>query len=423
MELDLQIAQSILISVVLGFMIGVQREMSYFYRKSSIIFTGARSFAIISLLGFFTARFKDDYLGIAMTFILVFGILVIASYVIRALRNEKSGTTTEFAAIATFIIGMLVYEGLYVYATFTAVIIVVLLETKARLSQLKDNVKKKEIQSTVLFLLITFVILPILPNETVDPYEIINPYTIWLMVILISGLSFIGYIAARIVGASRGILVAGFFGGFFSSTATTISFSKKVDSEGKSAKQLASAIAIACTTMYFRVVILTAVISPEIATFLAPAYILATVTGYIYIYYLYNSSKKVDIDIDLVFKNPLDLKEALKFGVLFGVVFGATALLQEWAGNYGTYISSLFSGLTDVDAITLSLSNMLKDGNLGLNAAIIGIVIATFSNSFTKLVIAFTAGNKILGKYMSMAFAIPLSTIVVVLVMQTYLFN
>lgn len=422
MELDLQIAQSLLISTVLGFMIGLQREMSQYHQKNEVLFTGARSFSIISLLGFFTASFKQEYMIISAVFIFIFGALVVSSYIIRALRHEKSGTTTEFAAMSSFIIGMLVYENLYIYATFTAVIIVVLLDLKARVSQLKSNIKKKEIQSTLLFLIITFVILPILPNETIDPYDIINPYTIWLMVILISALSFLGYIAARIIGASKGILVAGFFGGFFSSTATTISFSKKVDSEGKSAKQLSSAIAIACTTMYFRVVLLTAVIDTRLALELAPAFTLATITGYIYIYYLYNSSKKVHIDIDLVFKNPLDIKEALKFGVLFGLVFGVTSLLQEWAGDSGTYISALFSGLTDVDAITLSLSNLFVDSDIALNTALIGIVIATFANSFTKLAISFIVGNRILGKYMSIAFAIPLLTIVIVLAIDQLIF-
>ncbi len=418
MELDYTLAQSVLLSVLLGFMIGLEREMTYFHAKSDIIFTGARSFSIIALLGFFAATFKDEYLGLSMTFALVFGVLLVSSYIIRALRHEKSGTTTEFAAIATFIVGMIVQEGQFTYAAFATVIIILLLSLKARLSRFKSTVRKKEIQSMLLFLLITFVILPILPNEPIDPYGIFNPYTIWVMVILISGLSFIGYIAARLIGTSRGMLVAGFFGGFFSSTATTISFSKKVDAQGKAAKQLAAAISVACTTMYFRVVILTAIISTDIALQLALAYTLATLVGYGYIYYLYQSSQKVDMDIDLVFQNPLDMKEALKFGLLFGVVFGATSLLQDWAGNYGTYISALFSGLTDVDAITLSLSKLYSDESLGINPAVIGIVIATYANSFTKLAISFVTGNRILGKYMSVAFALPLFTIAAVLGVQ-----
>ncbi len=422
MELNLTLAQSLGLSLVLGFVIGLQREMSYFYRKGDAMFTGARSFAIISLLGFFASYLKDQYMALSVTLFVLFGILLISSYVIRALRREKSGTTTEFAAIATFIVGGLTQEQMYVFATFTTVLLIAILELRTRVSRFKDKVKKKEVQSMLLFLLITFVVLPILPSKPIDPYGIINPYTIWLMVVLISGLSFIGYICARLVGASRGMLMAGFFGGFFSSTATTISFSKKVDREGKTAKQLAAAIAIACTTMYFRVVILTAVIDMDIARQLAVPYTLATIGGYIYIYYLYSNAKKVKIDVDLVFKNPLEMKEALKFGLLFGLVFGATSILQDWAGNYGTYISSLFSGLTDVDAITLSLSQLYSDEGLALHAAVIGIVIATFANSLTKLGISFVTGNAILGRYMSVAFAIPLAIIIVTLAVQNWLF-
>ena len=421
MELDLNIAKSILLSVLLGFSIGLQREVSFALREENTTFTGARSFAIISLLGVLAAYFKANFIWITIVITFIFGALLISSFIIRVLRQEKSGSTTEFAAIAAFMIGMIVYDGLYLFATFTAVVVIFILDIRSNILQLAGKTTNKDLHSMVLFLLITFIILPILPNHTIDPYQIINPYFIWMMVVLISGLSFAGYIAARLIGVSRGIMVAGFFGGFLSSTATTITFSKKVDEKNKATCHLASAIALACTTMYIRIIIVSAFIDIEIAMKLLPAYLLATVTGYMYVYYLYKHSEKSPIDVDFMYQNPLDLKEALKFGLLFGIVFGATTLLKDWTGNLGVYLSSLLSGVSDVDAITLSLSTLYTDENLMLYTALIGIVIATFSNSFTKLAIAYTAGNKVLGNHLSIALGIPLATIIIVLSIQELL--
>jgi len=421
MELDLNIAKSILLSVLLGFSIGLQREVSFALREENTTFTGARSFAIISLLGVLAAYFKANFIWITIVITFIFGALLISSFIIRVLRHEKSGSTTEFAAIAAFLIGMIVYDGLYLFATFTAVVVIFILDIRSNILQLADKTTNKDLHSMVLFLLITFIILPILPNHTIDPYQIINPYFIWLMVVLISGLSFAGYIAARIIGVSRGIMVTGFFGGFLSSTATTITFSKKVDEQNKATRHLASAIALACTTMYIRIIIVSAFIDIGIAMKLLPAYLLATITGYMYVYYLYKHSDKCPIDVDFMYQNPLDLKEALKFGLLFGIVFGVTTLLKDWTGALGVYLSSLLSGVSDVDAITLSLSTLYTEGNLMLYTALIGIVIATFSNTLTKLAIAYTTGNKVLGNYLSIALGIPLTTIIIVLSIQELL--
>ncbi|MFT7879789.1 MAG: MgtC/SapB family protein [Sulfurimonas sp.] len=421
MELDLTIAKSVLLGILLGFSIGIQREISFALRGKKVVFTGARSFAIISLLGVLAAYFKAEFIWITIIITFLFGALLISSFIIRVMRHEKSGSTTEFAAIAAFLIGMLVYDGLYMFATFTTVAVIFLLDIRSNVLQFTDNTKKKDLHSMVLFLLITFIILPILPDTTIDPLGIINPYFIWLMVVIISGLSFAGYIAARFIGVSRGIMVAGFFGGFLSSTATTVTFSKKVDQEEHSTRHLAAAIALACTTMYMRIVIVSALIDTDIALKILPAYLLATVSGYIYVYYLYRHSHKNPIDVDVIYQNPLELKEALKFGLLFGIVFGATALLEGWAGNVGVYLSSLFSGLSDVDAITLSLTTLYTDKKLILQTALTGIIIATFSNSMTKLIIAYTIGSKRLGNYLSIAFGIPVTVIIAVLTIQEFL--
>ncbi len=422
MELDFSMAKSLLIAILIGFSIGLQREISFSHREKDIIFTGSRSFAIVSLLGVLASYFKDKYLGITLVIAALVGLLLISSYIMRAIHHDKKGTTTEFAAIGVFIIGMLCFDGLYMYSLFTAVVVVFILQIRTKVLEFKDNVGKKDLQSTVLFLLITFVILPMLPDKFIDPYGVFNPHFIWMMVVLISGLSFAGYIAVKSIGMSRGILVAGLFGGLISSTATTITFSKKIDNKGKLAKQLAAAISLACTTMYIRVVIVSAFIDIDVSMRLAPAYILGALAGYLYIYYLSKQVQKNTVDVEFMFKNPLEIKEAIKFGLLFGVAFGTTTLLQDWAGNSGIYVSSFVLGLTDADAITLSLTKLYLNKEIMINVAVLGIVIASFSNSITKLIISYIVGNKILGNQLSIAFAIPMITIIIVLALQNFLF-
>lgn len=420
MELSLSLALAVLLSLVLGFSIGLQRQLDSQHRNSQEHLTGVRSFALISLLGALSAYFKDDYIAISLIIAVLFGLLITATFIMRLVRHEQTDGTTQFAALIAFIVGLLVYDQHYIFATFTTVAVILVLQARTHLERFTKQVQIKDLQAIILFLLITFIVLPILPNHPIDPYGLINPYMIWLMVVLISGLSFAGYIAARIIGVSKGIMMTGFFGGFLSSTATTITFSKRVTTQTSTNQQLAAAIALACTTMYARVVIVTAVINPPLAIALAPAFISASILGYIYIFWLYRKNQQQTINIDMVFKNPLELEQAIQFGLLFGLIFSATSLLQKWAGNIGSYLSALVSGLTDVDAITLSLSTLQNNGNLSLNVAIIAIVIATFANSMTKLAIAYIVGNKNLGNQLLPVFAISLTALAIILILQAW---
>lgn len=414
MDLNLVFVKGFSLAVALGFMVGLQRELSFHYRDQATGFIGARSFTVIALLGYLAAYLDASLAGVFEAVAALFGLLLIASYCLRTYKGEKSGTTTEFSAIAIFLTGILAGRGELAVAVFVAVALVVILEVRGWLGWVKSRIWQEEVRATVLFLLLTFIILPVLPNRAIDPYGVFNPSTIWLMVVLISGLSFAGYIAVRLLGPSRGLLATGFFGGFVSSTATTISFSKKAKADPQLLPHLASGIALACTTMFFRVIILTAVIYPPLARMVAPAFFLGALVGYGYVARLQWRTRSSRAKTDMAYKNPLELKEALQFGLLFGLVFGLTAWLQNWLGDAGIYLSSVAAGLTDVDAITLSLSKMSESGQLLAEIAVIGVILASITNSLVKLGISFAMGGMALGRKVSPAFVLPLLTILLV---------
>lgn len=416
--MELLEVKELAVAIVLGFMIGLQRESS-FYRHDREIFMGARSFSVISLIGYLSTKIYHLYPLVLIIISTVIGSLLLAFYLIRAIKNKQNmGNTTELSALVAFIFGLLVPAHLEL-AVFSAVILIALLEIKPKIKSIKEEIKSKDVKSAILFSLMTFVVLPILPDKTVDPYGLINPTHVWTMVILISGLSFIGYIFTRLIDTSKALLMMGFFGGLASSTATALTLSKKATQNKETSKSLAVAIAIACSTMFLRVVIWTFIFSREIFQVLVFPYILATLTGYALIYLLYLKTDKRKISEEIGFSNPLEFFEAVKMGIVFGFIFGALSLINNYSGDIGVYLASFFSGLSDVDAIVLSLSELFKNEEIIASTATIGILLATIANTVTKIAISFIVGNRYLGLYLSYIFTVSLT----VLLASVYFFK
>jgi uncharacterized membrane protein (DUF4010 family) len=261
-----------------------------------------------------------------------------------------------------------------------------------------------------LLLAMSFIVLPVLPNEMIGPYELFNPYKTWLMAVIIAAISFVGYAAIKLLGPKRGIFITGAAGGLVSSTAVSISLSKMFEKQFQFINNYAGGVAVACTFMYLRVLFEAAVIHPALAKALAPAYVAASAIGIVFSYFLYTRSHTADIHFEeqAIAKNPLQLSEALKFGLLFGVIYGAIAFTQGRFGDIGVYIVSFISGITDVDAITLSLSELAKDEKVVMKTAMNGIVIASVVNSLVKLGIVFWIGGLRLGWRVAQFFIVTL---------------
>ncbi len=416
MEYD--VVKSLVVVIILGFVIGMQRSMTYLY-KGEQPFAGSRTFALLALAGYVSGWLQKYVPGFAVASLVVVGSLIALSYFMKVKNAQKRGMTTQVAALVTFLLGLMVWFGLQNYAIFIGVVTVILLEIKPKLQKIEAHISSTDINAVVLLLAMSFVLLPILPDEMLGPYNLFNPYKTWLMAVIIATISFVGYIAIKVFGQKHGVFLTGAAGGLIASTAVTISLSKMFSKRFELVNNYAGGIAIACTFMYFRVLLEVFVIDSDLAGKLAPAFLGAAFSGLLFVYLMYKNSSSVEIDIQnsALTKNPLQLSEAVKFGLLFGAIYGAVAFVETRYGDIGVYVVSLFSGLTDVDAITLSLSQMAKDQKLAEVAAMNGIVIASVTNSLVKLAIVFWLGGAKLGWKLFQFFALTLGVMLAALIL------
>lgn len=424
--MEYHLIKSLVIAVILGFAIGMQRTMAHLYKqegKPHTYFAGSRTFALISLLGFLSGQLATVVPSvIAIVAIAVF-LLIGLSYIAKSFLFHKMGMTTQVTAIITYLLGLMVYLDLEEYAIFIGVVMIVLLESKPRLQKIERHISPDDLNATVLLLAMTFLILPILPNEMIGPYSLINPYKTWMMAVIIAAVSFIGYVAIKVLGNRRGLLLTGVFGGLISSTAISISLSKIYLTQKSFLKNFTAGIAIASTFMFIRVLFEAYVINQKVAWLLLIPFLAASLSGLIYVYVVYRSTEplKVEVENREITKNPLQLSEAIKFGLLFGVIYGLITLTHKY-GDMGVHIISFVSGLSDVDAITLSLSQLEMDKKISLMTSVNGIVIASVTNSLVKLGIVYWIGGKTIGMKLSFFFLITLGMLGIGLWINTLVF-
>ncbi len=398
---------SLAMTLGMGLIVGLQREI-YYMHTGRREFAGTRTFALIALLGYLSVWTGERVPALTAVIAGGFLLLVAIAYSYKIFYSPAKGMTSEIAALITFLLGVMVYEGSSGYAVFVTIVMVALLEFKSRFIRIEKHIAPQDIQAAILFLAMTFIVLPMLPNRTVDPFGVFNPYQTWLMVVLVAGISFVGYIAIKILGTKRGIYLTGIFGGLVSSTAVSITLSKLYTLRQNHLKNYAGGIAIASTFMYLRVLFEAGVFNFALAKKLALPYLGAAVAGLLYIYLLYQASKSHQVEEDAIHNNPMDLTEALKLGLLFGMILGSIGFFQERFGDAGIYIVSALSGLTDVDAITLSLSKLAQN-KISHQTAVYGIVIASAVNSIVKLGIVFVLGGRRLGGLLAVFYLLSLS--------------
>ena len=385
------------VALFIGVLVGLQREFA-FHKEDKELSAGVRTFALMSLIGAAGAFISDIY-QTPWAFIAVFSaisLLVMGNYFIHAWHGDI-GLTTEVAALLTVLAGALVTWGFIQIAVALAVVTTALLSLKLELHSFVRHLTKDDIISTVKFAIITAIILPILPNQSYgpEPFNLFNPYSIWLLVVLISAISFIGYILIKILGASKGIGLTGLLGGLASSTAVTLNFTQRSRSNPELSKSFALAIIIAWTIMFPRILIIVAALSPHLAQVLwLPLLALVTVSAG-YCGYLYWDIRTKKSNEQVSFVNPFELGPAIKFGILFSVILLVSKAAQIYLGDTGLYLASLLSGLADVDAISLSVAKLAKDSaDIASSTAARAILLAALANTIAKGGIVLFGGSK-----------------------------
>ncbi len=284
-------------------------------------------------------------------------------------------------------------------AAATAVVVTLLLGVKQELHTLVGRIERKELLATLRLLLIAIVLLPVLPDQGYGPWQALNPYRIWWMVVLIAAISYVGYFAIKIVGGKRGILLTGLLGGMVSSTAVAVNFAKLARDKRAAGDLVAAGIVLAAATMFPRVLIVASVIAPPLLAQLVWPLLAATaiaVAGAVALGARIQSSPATD-DRGAEPRNPLDLKFAVQFGLLLAAVMVLTRGFAEWLGDVGLYIIAVLSGVGDVDAITLSLAAMVDRGEAAAALAAAAVLAAAATNTAVKPALAAAIGGWRLG--------------------------
>ena len=389
----------------LGLLVGLQRE------KANSELAGVRTFTLIAILGVLAGFLSRDYqnpfilpvLGVALT-----SLLVAANFIkIKVFTNPDVGQTTEVAALLMFAIGAYLVMGDRVLGIVIGVSMSVLLYVKERLHGFINRLQEKDLSAIMTFAGISLVVLPILPNKTYGPYNVLNPQNIWLMVTLIVGLSVLGYFIYKFVGKKLGIISNGVLGGLISSTATTVSYARKTVDTASISKMAAFVITVASAISLARVMVEIGVVIPEkLPVILLPLMVEFVVMALICLGMFYSINKDSKDDTMPEPENPAEFKSALVFGLLYGAILLAVAFANEEFGDDALYIVAIISGLTDVDAITLSLSQLIKIDALNVSTGWKLILLASLSNLVFKGVMAGILGTKQLAKWIALSFGI-----------------
>ncbi len=431
MALETSLLVDLLLSLSIGAIMGIEREIMH-QKQEVRDFGGIRTFVLISLLGFIISYLATEILHSTAAFLLgftTFMLLVIASYILIALKTGRIGLTTEIAATIAFLLSSLLVwdteQKFNLIAVTLAVIVAALLAVKSHLHKFAKNTQIPELYAALKLAIISIVILPLLPNKDYTPLDVpgvesllqsvpsvlalaselsvFNPFKIWLMVVFISGISFIGYILMKTVGTNKGIGMTSFLGGLVSSTAVTIALAER--SKGNTWNvPLAMGIIIASTVMFGRVLLTVLVVNPSLVAPLFLPLCAMVAVGIVAIIFLARKPKpKKQEKIDI--KSPFALGPALKFGAIFAAILTIARILHLMFGNAGIYTASLIAGLADVDAITISLATLAGKTSLESTAAILGITLAITANMIIKTVIAYMTGARSLAKIVAISFA------------------
>ena len=479
------------LAVALGFLIGLEREM----RDKESITLGIRDFVLFALFGAISSFAALQY---GNTWLIVAGFLgclalIVSSY--WADRDHGPGVTTEFAALLTFFLGVLIVHEAEELAIALAIVAVGVLFPKRQIKEFRSRVQVYELRAVLLFLTITFIVLPVLPRQSLDTYlsfpvgEVVGvdredggvelelfpnkktepgktldlvtadwisigrieitrvsqdkvtgsyqgeqltelrmgtvarsrlgvefldvmsaalkPYKLWLIVVLVSGVSFVGYVLIKLIGSRAGIGLTGLVGGLVSSTVTTLSFARRSTETPEANRLFAMAVILAGSIMFPRLILEVAVVNQILMRNIAVPLITMGVTGFLLAYWLYRVSREQSVEAATVnFDNPFSLKSAVTFGLVFALILMLTRLATTYLGNAWLPVVAIVSGLTDADAIAFSISALQQAGLVSLDWASFNLVLGAISNTFMKLFLVFSLGHRGLFRQLLVSFLV-----------------
>lgn len=387
------------LALSIGLLLGLERGWHSRTEAEGDRIAGIRTFALTGLLGGVSgwlAAFTTPLLP-GLTLLALGGLLAVG-YWVGSKEDDDLGLTTEIALLLTFVLGVASVLGDIAPTAAIAVIAAILLSMKPRLHRWLGQIDGLELDALLKLALISVVVLPLLPDRGYGPGEVLNPYQLWWAVVIVAALSFVGYLAIRIAGARLGILATGLFGGLASSTSTTLALARLVKAQGAPAALAAAGIVLAGSVTFLRIIALAAVFETSLVPPLALTMAAMAATGLAgaTVIFLFAKVQKSTQDELSGIANPLELGTALAFGVVLAVVLVAVHYLGAWLGTGGVYAAAALSGMTDVDALTISVARLVGQDLSAAHGAM-AIFIAASVNTVVKAGIALVAGGSRLG--------------------------
>jgi uncharacterized membrane protein (DUF4010 family) len=378
------------IALAIGFVIGLERE----WAEDKPV--GVRSFALIAAFGGVSALLLPETGG----WLIATGLLALCFILILHVHRRKlEGITTLVAAFIVYLLGAAAVFGYWLPAVVLGGAVMVLLHWKKPLHSWVDRLGDRDFEIVVRFVLIALVILPVLPDKDIGPYAAFNPFTAWFMVVLIVAINLVGFVAFRLVGARAGGWLAGLLGGLVSSTATTISYAGLSKRESGLGPLAALVILVASAVVYGRVLVELAIVAPDlVSTMIGPAIAFTAVLLGLSAIVFRTVRSKTDTELPER-ENPARIRQALVFAGLYAVILFGVAAAREMVGNEAVYAVAFISGLTDVDALTLSVGQLYSGADAPALDAWRVIFLATLSNLLFKIVAASFLGSPELRKW------------------------
>lgn len=404
------------VALVVGTLIGFEREQAYHERhKSSVPLGGARTQPLFALLGATSAIVAQKVGAVAFAIALAGLLVLISLSYLEDVRAGDRGLTSEAALLLTFLLGALAatpgivepFGQRMLLVLATAVVATFLLSAKAPLHAFIEKLSLEDMFAALKFLIVAVVVLPLLPDRAYGPLEVLNPLRIGLMAVLIAAIGFVGYVAVRLYGPRRGLGMTGALGGLASSTAVTLSFSGRAKgAPGPLAESLALGVVLASSIMFVRILVAVAVVNASLVHLLVIPLSAMGTTGLIASGVLYRRTRKVlEQAADVKLHNPFELWQALRFALLYAVVLWVSKAATTHLGTGATYAAGVLAGLSDVDAITLSMANLSRAG-LRQEVAVTTILLAAASNTVVKAGMAVVVGGWPYGRKVAIALGI-----------------
>jgi uncharacterized membrane protein (DUF4010 family) len=405
------------VALLVGLLVGAEREFSHTEKRTLV--AGIRTFPLVALLGF-TAALLADLSGspaVLAAVAVAFTVFVTATYVVSSLRAD-AGATTEIAALTVFLLGALCHMGDETHLRFVAAAAVaaaVLLSLREPLHDAVRRFEREDIHATLKLAAVTLIVLPLLPDRDLGPYDAFNPRRIWKFVVLVAALSFAGYVAVKALGARRGVALTGLFGGLVSSTAVALAFSRRSRETPALARPFAAAVVLASTIMFPRVLLVASAGCPELLPRLWLPLGLPALAGVVASALLFLGGGRPKGETgEVPLRNPFELSSALKFGVLIALVGLASRAAYEAFQEGGLYAVSAASGLADVDGLTVAVAGEARRAVVAappagevpfLSTAARALLLATLANTAVKGGMAAALGDPALRRRAIPAFA------------------